>query len=92
LTHYRSMSHVTLNTGHTRHSPRSEVADHVLAEIGQWLGRAIALDRPVSIPAPMLAHFSATPLPVHGGVIYALAARQGWTPLRPDSPKACRCR
>lgn len=38
----RYLQHVTLDTGHVRRSPRSEVRDDIVAMLGDWIGRMLA--------------------------------------------------
>ena len=50
MTAPRHLEHVTLNTGHTRRSPRSEAADEVVRGLAVGLDRAIATKAREPIP------------------------------------------
>ena len=47
----RYIHHITLTTGHLVARPRSEVTDETLAIMVPWLAEAIAIGRPMPIPA-----------------------------------------
>jgi hypothetical protein len=38
----RYLQHVTLDTGHVRRSPRTEVADHIVGMLDGWIDRMLA--------------------------------------------------
>lgn len=56
------LNHVTLSTGHTRRSPRTEVGDDVIRAFSPWLKKSLAFDRPALLPGPLGARdgFAAT--------------------------------
>ncbi len=56
------LEHVTLNTGHTRRSPRSEAADEVVRGLAAGLDRAIATKAREPIPGFALFSYSVTAL------------------------------
>ena len=62
MTAPRHLEHVTLNTGHTRRSPRSEAADEVVRGLAAGLDRAIATKAREPIPGFALFSYSVTAL------------------------------
>jgi hypothetical protein len=62
MTAPRHLEHVTLNTGHTRRSPRSEAADEVVRGLAVGLDRAIATKAREPIPGFALFSYSVTAL------------------------------
>jgi hypothetical protein len=71
--------HVTLSTGHARDSSRAEVADATLKVLAPWLDRALETGgRPVPLPVPSLASFSAVAIPQgRGGLVVTLYGPAG---------------
>ena len=53
------ITHITLSTGHSRHSPRSEVSDDALSALAPWLDHAVISGQREPLPVPELSHFSA---------------------------------
>lgn len=45
-----TIQHITLTTGHVRHTPRREVTDATLRVMGDLLARMLASERPVPVP------------------------------------------
>lgn len=72
--------HITLTTGHARHSPRAEVHDDALAIIAPWLAEAIAANRPVPLPALGLEQYTAIAI-VEVGLVVTVYAPGGVLPL-----------
>ena len=62
MTAPRHLEHVTLNTGHTRRSPRSEAADEVVRGLAAGLDRAIATKAREPTPGFALFSYSVTAL------------------------------
>ena len=62
MTAPRHLEHVTLNTGHTRRSPRSEAADEVVRGLAVGLDRAIATKAREPISGFALFSYSVTAL------------------------------
>ncbi|NUB17294.1 hypothetical protein GAY28_36265 [Azospirillum brasilense] len=68
------LHHITLTTGHSRRSLRSEVEPAVLDAVAPWLDRALLADEPlkappVPLPVPDLTEFSAHIFTVPGGLV-----------------------
>ena len=53
------INHITLNTGHTRSSPRDEVSNEIIKTLAPWLLSAIKSGEKEPLPVPDLAHYSA---------------------------------
>jgi predicted outer membrane repeat protein len=66
----RHLEHVTLDTGHTRRSPRSEAADEVVRGLAAGLDRAIATK--AREPVPGFALFSYNVAALGGAAIFTL--------------------
>jgi hypothetical protein len=64
------LEHVTLDTGHTRRSPRSEAADEVVRGLATGLDRAIAMK--AREPVPGFALFSYNVTALGGAAIFTL--------------------
>jgi len=71
------LHHVTLSTGHTRRSPRSEVADSILAVLVPWLNSLVETGSRIALPAPGLEHFSATGTVESGSLLFTIWAPNG---------------
>ncbi|MBP2302502.1 hypothetical protein [Azospirillum picis] len=68
------LDHVTLTTGHSRRSPRSEVSEEVVSLLAAWLDRALLPDDPlkappVPLPVPELQDFTSHVFTLAGGLI-----------------------
>jgi hypothetical protein len=70
MTAPRHLEHVTLDTGHTRRSPRSEAADEVVRGLAAGLDRAIATK--AREPVPGFALFSYNVTALGGAAIFTL--------------------
>jgi len=60
------LHHITLSTGHTRRSPRSEVSGETLARVGPWLAALVESGKP--LPVSGMAGYSAL-ASVHDGAL-----------------------
>ena len=68
------LQHVTVTTGHSRHSLRAECGTEVLALLGPWISHALLPDEPnkappVPLPVPELAAYSAHVFTTAGGLL-----------------------
>lgn len=71
------LHHVTLATGHSRRSPRSDVSPEVVDVVASWLDRALLPDAPstqapVPLPVADLAQFSAHVFTTAGGLVVTI--------------------
>lgn len=73
--------HITLTTGDSRKSPRSEVGDDTLALVAPWLAEILSSGDQRPLPAQELAHFSASATVQDGGLVCTL-----WAPAGPHHP------
>ena len=74
------IEHVTLLTGHTRQSPRSEVDDATLALVAPWLDAAVKAGHPTrhALPVPALSQYSISTTHVTGALLATV-----WAPIGP---------
>jgi hypothetical protein len=71
------ITHVTLQTGHARRSPREEVSDATLALLSPWLDQLLAAGTPLPLPVPALSHFAASATVDNGALLLTLFAPLG---------------
>jgi hypothetical protein len=78
------LNHITVSTGHTRRSPRAEVAGETIAVLQAWIKSAVAYIDPYPLPGPLGARvdgFAAEVSVVDGALICVVC---DGTPLRQD--------
>jgi hypothetical protein len=78
------LAHITLQSGHIRVSPRTEVRDEVLALLAPWLDQALASGKPMALPVQALSHFSARASEEDGALLITLFGPRG--PHVPGTP------
>lgn len=67
------LNHITLSTGHTRRSPRSEVSGETLARVGPWLAALVESGQPAALPVSSLAEYSGHASVFDGGLIVTIS-------------------
>lgn len=75
------ITHLTLNTGHTARTPRSDVSASVTKLLADWLPATVNSGRVHALPVPELSHFSAQVSMEDGGLVVTVSA-----PLGPHTP------
>lgn len=75
------INHVTLNTGHTRRSPRDEVRDDILGILHPWIEDMLIGKIPLPLPVPSLYHYCATATVEAGSLLCTI-----WAPRGPHTP------
>lgn len=75
------ITHLTLNSGHTARTPRSDVSASVTKLLADWLPTAVNSGRSHALPVPELSHFSAQVFVQDGGLVVTVSA-----PLGPHVP------
>lgn len=71
------INHITLNTGHTRRSPRAEVSGDTIEKLQPWLNAAINTGSRHPLPAPGLGHISAVAMVDDGALVVTVYAPSG---------------
>lgn len=66
--------HMALASGHTRRSPRAEVADETLALLAPWLAAAVNSGQRHPLPTAELAHYDAAVTVENGGLLVTVFA------------------
>lgn len=67
------INHITLSTGHSRRSPRTEVGNDVIAWLRPWLDKLLG-GTPLPLPEPSLDHYSASAHIEQGGLVMTIYA------------------
>lgn len=75
------ITHITLATGHARHSPREEVGDDILRVLHPWLADMIASGESRPLPVLALYHYAASAALEGGGLVCTI-----WGPAGPHVP------
>lgn len=65
------LNHITLSTGHTRRSDRSDVTDETIKALGPWLNAVIAHQDDYPMPGPLGVRdgFVMSASALHGGLV-----------------------
>lgn len=66
--------HITISTGHSRKSPRTEVGADVIAWLGPWLDRLLKNGGTLPLPEPSLSAYSAAAHIEQGGLVMTVFA------------------